>query len=92
MLFVLIGVALIVAHFAGVGPMAAWQFDKFFDLLKFCIPFGAAVVWWIWSDASGLTKRRAMNQDAQRKVDRRDRNIDAMGLGHLHKNRKGRRR
>jgi small Trp-rich protein len=87
MLFVLIGVGVLVCHFLGVGPMAAWEFDKAGDLLKFCVPFIAAVVWWIWSDASGLTKRRAMARDEQRKIDRRDRNIEAMGLGHLHKKR-----
>jgi small Trp-rich protein len=88
MLFVVIGIGLLVAHFMGWGPMAGWQFDKWADLLKFCAPFIAAVVWWIWSDASGLTKRRAMKDDAKRKQDRRDRNIEAMGLGHLHNKRK----
>ena len=84
MLFVIVGVILLVCHFAGFGPMATWEFDKPLDLAKFCAPFVAAVAWWIWSDASGLSKRRAMDRDAQRKEDRRRRNIDAMGLGHLH--------
>ena len=87
MIFIVVGVILLVCHFAGIGPMAAWEFDKTADLVKFCAPFIAAVVWWIWSDASGLTKRRAMDRDEERKADRRDRNIEAMGLGHLHKNR-----
>ena len=92
MAFVLIGLAMIGCHFMGWGPMAAWNWEFSGDLWKFCAPFFAAAVWWIWSDASGLTKRRAMARDAERKQDRRDRNIDAMGLGHLHKHRDGKTR
>ena len=52
-------------------------------------PFALALVWWMFSDSSGLTKRRAMERDDRRKQDRRDRNIDAMGLGYLHRKRDG---
>ena len=92
MLFVLIGIGLIVCHFAGWGPMANWQWDSVADVLKFLAPFGLAAIWWTFADESGLTKRRAMERDDNRKVDRRDRNIDAMGLGHLHKHRDGKTR
>ena len=92
MLFVLIGVALIVCNLAGWGPMAAWQWDSFGDLMKMFWPFGVAALWWTFADESGLTKRRAMQSDAERKLDRRDRNIDAMGLGHLHRHRDGKTR
>ena len=89
MLFVVIGVIMIALHFAEIGPTAAWQFDKWDDLLKFCVPFIAAAVWWIWADMSGFTKRRATRADEKRKEDRRRRNVEAMGLGHLHdRNRK----
>ncbi len=90
MWFVVIGVIVIICHAMGWGPMANWTWDLGGDLWKFCVPFVLALVWWFWSDASGLTKRRAMQRDADRKADRRDRNIDAMGLGHLHKKRKDR--
>ena len=89
MLFIVIGVALIVCNIAGWGPMANWQWSSFWDVCKFGLPFALAVVWWMFSDASGLTKRRAMERDDQRKQDRRDRNIDAMGLGYLHRKRDG---
>jgi small Trp-rich protein len=89
MLFIVIGVALIVCNFAGWGPMANWQWDSAADVLKFGAPFILALLWWLFSDRSGMTKRRAMQRDAQRKQDRRDRNIDAMGLGHLHRHRDG---
>ena len=40
-----------------------------------------ALAWWAWADASGMTKRREMARDAERKADRRKRNISALGLG-----------
>ena len=89
MFFVLIGVALIICNIAGWGPMANWKWDSVVDVVKFCTPFALAGLWWTFSDESGLTKRRAMQRDAERKQDRRDRNIDAMGLGHLHRQRRG---
>jgi len=92
MLFMLIGVGLIVCNLAGWGPMADWKWDSGADLLKLCWPFAVGLAWWAFSDGSGLTKRRAMQRDAERKQDRRDRNIDAMGLGHLHRHRDGKTR
>ena len=89
MIFVLIGIALIVCNVAGWGPMAAWQWDSPADVFKFGLPFLLALAWWLFADESGWTKRRAMEADARRKQDRRDRNIDAMGLGHLHRKRDG---
>jgi small Trp-rich protein len=92
MAFVLVGVVLIVCNFMDWGPMGAWNWELRGDLWKFVLPFVLATAWWIWSDVSGLSKRRAMTKDAERKRDRLDRNIDAMGLGHLHKHRDGRTR
>lgn len=92
MLFVLVGIGLLVCNFMEWGPMAAWNFNLTGDLWKFVLPFALATVWWIWSDATGWTKRKAMIADEKRKRDRLDRNIDAMGLGHLHKHRDGKTR
>jgi len=83
---------MIVCNFMDWGPFGAWNWELTGDLWKFALPFVLAAVWWMWSDASGLSKRRAMNKDAERKRDRIDRNIDAMGLGHLHKHRDGKTR
>jgi small Trp-rich protein len=44
-------------------------------------PFAGAAVWWAWSDATGYTKRRAMERMDNRKADRRQRNMDALGTG-----------
>ncbi len=98
MLFVFIGLALIVCNVMDWGPMATWTWTltdghgNWGDLWKFLLPFVLAAIWWAWSDASGMTKRRAMRRDDERKRDRLDRNIDAMGLGHLHKHRDGKTR
>jgi small Trp-rich protein len=92
MFFVIIGVVLIVCNLMGWGPVGHWNWDFSGDLWKFVLPFGLAVAWWIWSDLSGWTKRKAMIKDDKRKRDRLDRNIDAMGLGHLHKHRDGKTR
>ena len=89
MFFILVGVGLIFCWFMDWGPMANWTWEISGDLWKFVLPFVLATAWWIWSDVSGWTKRKAMQRDAERKQDRLDRNIDAMGLGHLHKHRDG---
>lgn len=80
MAFVIIGVLLLGLHFAGIGPSAAWNFKVFDgDLWKFVLPFLLALAWWAWSDASGLTRRREIEKDAQRKADRRKRSVAALG-------------
>ena len=92
MFFIVIGVILVLCNLLDIGPMGAWNWEMSGDLWKLVLPFGLAIAWWTWSDLSGWTKRKAMNRDLQRKQDRLDRNIDAMGLGHLHKHRDGRTR
>jgi small Trp-rich protein len=92
MFFVIIGVILIICNMADIGPMGGWNWQISGDLWKFVLPFVLATAWWIWSDATGWTKRKAMDRDARRKQDRLDRNIDAMGLGHLHRHRDGKTR
>jgi small Trp-rich protein len=92
MFFILVGVVLLICNFMDWGPMATWNYELTGDLWKFVLPFVLAIAWWIWSDATGWTKRKAMRKDAIRKQDRLDRNIDAMGLGHLHKHRDGKTR
>jgi len=68
-------------NWTGIGPPANWNFDFFGDLWKFLWPFGAAVLWWGWADATGRTQRKAIAKMEQRKVDRRDKAMEALGLG-----------
>ena len=80
MLFVLIGLALIGLNIADIGPMGRWNWEFFGDLWKFCVPFVFAVIWWIYSDKSGLNKRREMERMDDRKKARRQENLEALGM------------
>ena len=79
MLFVIIGVGILIGHFMGVGPMAKWDWELTGDLWKFAAPFLLAAVWWAWADASGLTKRREIEREKQRVVERKRKLNEALG-------------
>lgn len=80
MLFVLIGLLVIALNVFKVGPFGAWNWEFFGDLWKFTVPFLAAVAWWIWSDKSGLNKRREMDRMERKKANRRKDNLAALGM------------
>ncbi len=80
MLFVLIGVALIALNLAGVGVPGTWNWELLGDLWKFALPFFFAAAWWVWSDVSGLNKRREMARMEKKKDDRRKENLAALGM------------
>ena len=71
---VIVGVLLLVAKMAEFGPIANWSW---WIILA---PFLAAVLWWQFSDSTGLTTKRAMDKMEQRKADRRDRAMLNLGL------------
>ncbi len=71
---VVIGVLLLVAKLAEFGPFANWSW---WIILA---PFALAAVWWEFADASGLTKRRAMDKMEARKVIRREKAMVTLGL------------
>ena len=71
---VLIGALLLLCKMAEWGPVAAWSW---WIVLA---PFGLAVVWWQFSDATGLTQRKAIDKMERRKADRRDRALASLGL------------
>jgi len=80
MVFVIIGVLVILLHLAGIGPMADWNWQFFGDLWKFCVPFAFAAIRGGWADASGYNKRREMEKMEQKKQDRREANLEALGM------------
>ena len=91
MLFVIIGVLIIALNLGGIGPFANWNWEFTGDLWKFCVPFGFAILWWMWSDKSGLDKRREIEKmDAKRQA-RREENLSALGFDPKAR-RKGRKR
>jgi small Trp-rich protein len=44
------------------------------------IPFALAMAWWAWADASGYTKRKAMEREERRKQERIERQRSQMGM------------
>jgi small Trp-rich protein len=84
MAFLILGILLLALKLAEFGPVAAWSW------WLVLAPFGLAVLWWGFSDAIGLTQRRAMDKMEQTKADRRNRNLEALGLG-TRRDRKARR-
>lgn len=74
MAFLLLGLALLAMKAASFGPVADWSW---FVVLA---PFGLAVLWWSFADSTGLTQRRAMDKMDKRKAERRQRDMEALGL------------
>lgn len=75
MYFLGLGVVLLLMKYLEVPPVAAW------DWWVVLAPFGLAVAWWTYADASGLTKKRAMAKMEKVKQARLAKNRDALGLG-----------
>ncbi len=75
MAFLLLGLALLALKLAEIGPVAAWPW------WLVLAPFGLAVAWWAYADATGLTQRRAIDKMEKRKAERRQRDMEALGLG-----------
>jgi small Trp-rich protein len=73
MYLILIGVLLLALKLADFGPVGQWSW------WVVLAPFGAAALWWAWADASGWSKRRAMDKMQERKDARRRRNMEALG-------------
>jgi small Trp-rich protein len=74
MWFVVIGCLLLALKMGEVDPVAAWSW---WIILA---PFGLAVLWWAFSDSMGLTQAREIRKMEDRKVERRRRAMDALGL------------
>jgi small Trp-rich protein len=73
MYLILIGVLLLLLKFADFGPVGQWSW------WVVLAPFAGAAIWWAWADASGWSKRRAMDKMQDRKDERRRRNMEALG-------------
>jgi small Trp-rich protein len=75
MAFLVLGLVLLGMKAAEFGPVANWSW---FWVLA---PFGLAVLWWAFADSTGLTQRRAIDKMERRKADRRQRDMENLGLG-----------
>lgn len=74
MYFVVIGSLLLLMKVADLGPVGLWSWGWVLA------PFGLAVVWWVYADATGYTKRREIDKMEQRKQDRRTQNLVSLGM------------
>jgi len=75
MYFLGLGVVLLELKYLEIGPVALWSW------WVVLAPFGLAVAWWSWADASGYTKKKAVERMDQRKAERLQKSRDALGLG-----------
>ena len=74
MYFLGIGILLIAMKYLEIGPVGTWPWWLVLS------PFALAVAWWAWADASGYTKRKAMERENARKQSRIDKNRENLGL------------
>lgn len=74
MYLLVLGIALSVLKYLEVGLVAQWSWWWVLS------PYGLAVAWWAWADATGYTKRRAMDRMQERKQARLDKQKAALGL------------
>jgi small Trp-rich protein len=74
MAFVVLGVLLIALKLADFGFVATWTWWWVLS------PFAAALLWWTFADSSGLTKKREMDKLEEKKLERRRKNMEAMGI------------
>jgi small Trp-rich protein len=68
-----LGVILILMKYMSIDPVTNWAW---WIILS---PFGVAFVWWMWADASGWTRKKAMQREVDRKQARIDKNREATG-------------
>lgn len=86
MWFVAIGVAMLVMNLAGIGPIGNWTWGEYWWAML--LPFGLALVWWLWADWSGWTQRRVMDAIDAKRDARRQKSLDALGLQNPKKRRR----
>ena len=74
MWFLIAGLLLGALYLGDVSPVASWHWGWIL------LPFGLAALWWAFADATGFTQRRAIDKMEARKVARRLRDMEALGL------------
>jgi small Trp-rich protein len=74
MWFIVIGVLLIALKLGAVGPVAGWPW------WVVLMPFGGAFLWWAFADSIGITQKREMDKLEDKKVERRRKAMEALGI------------
>ena len=73
MYFLGIGLVLLALKYFEITAVATWSW---WSVLS---PFVLAILWWAWADASGYTKRKAMQREDARRQRRLDRQHAGLG-------------
>ena len=76
-----LGIVLLLLKYLEIGPVATWGW------LWVLSPFALAALWWVWADATGYTKKKAVERMDKKKQERRDRQKEARGLSPVKKRR-----
>lgn len=74
MWFIALGVLLVALKLAEFGAVAGWSW------WVVLAPFGAAAAWWAYADSTGLTKKREMDKLQDKKVARKRKAMEALGI------------
>ena len=74
MWLVAVGVLLLVLKLAGVAVVGQWPW------WVVLAPFGLAAAWWAFADSTGITQRRAMEQESARARKRREQQYENLGM------------
>lgn len=74
MYFLGLGIILLLMKYLEMDPVATWSW------LVVLAPFGLAAAWWAWADASGYTRRKAMEREDKRRLDRINKQRENMGM------------
>jgi small Trp-rich protein len=74
MYLLILGIALMLLKYFEVGFVAGLSWWWVLS------PFALAAAWWAWADATGYTKRKAMEKMDQKKQERIDRQREALGI------------
>jgi len=70
----LLGLLLIALKYLEIGPVATWSWWWVLS------PLAVTAVWWAWADATGYTKRKAVEKMEQRKRERIDKQKESLGM------------
>ncbi len=69
-----LGIILLLMKYLDMDPVVGWSW------LVVLSPFGLAMAWWAWADASGYTRRKAMEREDKRRLDRINKQRENMGM------------
>lgn len=70
----ILGVLLVLLKYLEIGPVATWSWWWVLS------PFAVTFAWWAWADATGFTKRKAMEKMAERKRKRVEQQKESLGM------------